>query len=93
MDWGVPGWGEDALAGYPTLPKSFTNAKTAKKRKHKELFLTDEALMKPVRLGKPAAAVAAAAPRGGGGGRDEPAAEPGGLRSAVSCACGRCKQH
>jgi hypothetical protein len=61
MDWGVSnGWAEDALGSYPTLPKSFTNAKTAKKRKHKELFLTDEALLKPVRLGQAAAAAVAA---------------------------------
>lgn len=56
IDWGVGGdggWGEEALQGaYPTLPKSFTNAKTAKKRKHKELFVREEDLDKPVRLQK-----------------------------------------
>lgn len=51
MEWGVSGgWADEALADYPKLPKSFTNAKTAKKRKHKELFVTEEDLLKPVRL-------------------------------------------
>ena len=82
MDWGVTGgWGDDALGGYPTLPKSFTNAKTAKKRKHKELFLTDDDLLKPVRLGHAGAAAAAAA-----------AAAPGAARRfAIQCTYHECR--
>jgi hypothetical protein len=87
MDWGVgdAGWGGDALAGYPRLPKSFTNAKTAKKRKHKELFVTEEALLKPVRLGKPVSAGAAAV---AGALRRERASV-----CSASAAAGTCKVH
>jgi hypothetical protein len=44
-------WGEAwDLPAYPQLPKLFTSAKTAKKRKHKEFILTDELLEQPVKL-------------------------------------------
>jgi hypothetical protein len=44
-------WGETwDLPAYPQLPKLFTSAKTAKKRKHKEFILTDELLDQPVKL-------------------------------------------
>jgi hypothetical protein len=46
-------WGDTwDLPAYPQLPKLFTSAKTAKKRKHKEFILTDELLEQPVRLPK-----------------------------------------
>jgi len=47
-DWGNA-W---ELPDYPKLPKLFTNAKTAKKRRHKELMVTDELLDCPVKLSK-----------------------------------------
>jgi len=82
MDWGVAAeWEDEALASYPTLPKSFTNAKTAKKRKHKELFVTDEDLLKPVRLAKQTATARGDVRGGGGGG--------GGALGALLCGVGR----
>lgn len=46
-------WGESwDLPEYPKLPKLFTSAKTAKKRKHKEYIVTDELLEQPVKLPK-----------------------------------------
>jgi hypothetical protein len=47
-DWG-PSW-DFTEVSYPALPKSFTAKKAAKKRKHKELFVTEEQLLKPVKL-------------------------------------------
>lgn len=50
---GMSDWGLDwELPEYPQLPKLFTNAKTAKKRKHKEFIITDELLEQPVKLSK-----------------------------------------
>lgn len=47
-DWLDSGW--DLAGAYPTLPRIMTNAATAKKRRHKELFVTEAALDRPVRL-------------------------------------------
>lgn len=46
LDWDLP--------DYPQLPKMFTNAKAAKKRKHKEFILTDADLDTVVKIPRPA---------------------------------------
>jgi hypothetical protein len=46
IDWDLP--------DYPQLPKMFTSAKAAKKRKHREFIMTDEVLDRVVKI--PAAA-------------------------------------
>ncbi len=48
MDWLDDGW--TPAAAYPTLPKSMTNARAAKKRKHREFYVSEEILDRPVRL-------------------------------------------
>ncbi|KAF8063845.1 ribosomal RNA-processing protein 8 [Scenedesmus sp. PABB004] len=68
-DWG-PAW---ALPGYPQLPRLMTDAKTAKKRRHREFIVTEDLLNAPVQLARliggggaaRAAAAAAAAARQG----------------------------
>ena len=50
LDWDLP--------DYPQLPKMFTNAKAAKKRKHKEFIMTDADLDTVVKIPRPAAAAA-----------------------------------
>lgn len=47
-DWG-PSWDFSEMS-YPALPKAFTGKKAAKKRKHKELYVSEEQLLKPVKL-------------------------------------------
>lgn len=51
-DWLDSGWDLSSTGqhGIPELPKSMTNARTAKKRRHKEMYVTEEQLDKPVRL-------------------------------------------
>jgi hypothetical protein len=51
LDWDLP--------DYPQLPKMFTSAKAAKKRKHKEFILTDADLDTVVKIPKAAAGAAA----------------------------------
>lgn len=54
-------WGEAwSLPAYPQLPKLLTSAKTAKKRKHRELIVTEELLDRPVKLPTVAGDAAAA---------------------------------
>ena len=47
LDWDLP--------DYPQLPKMFTNAKAAKKRKHKEFIMTEADLEQVVKIPKVAA--------------------------------------
>lgn len=81
LDWDLP--------EYPQLPKMFTSAKAAKKRKHKEFILTDADLDTAVKIPKAAAAAAAvnkaAAAAGGSAGGCRSAGVRGGW--VGECAC------
>jgi hypothetical protein len=50
MEW-EGGWDVQSF-DYPKLPRAFQNANAAKRRRHKELFVTEEQLLRPVKLCK-----------------------------------------
>jgi len=52
LDWDLP--------AYPQLPKMFTNAKAAKKRKHREFVMTDADLEHVVKIPRAATGALAA---------------------------------